>query len=120
MRLHHLAIQVPDLEVAEGFYAGVLGLRVTRRQEHALWLDAGGTILMLERCVGAGALDPWASPAPGPFVVALEIGAAERAGWLTRLEGAGVAVDHTSGFTIYFRDPWGCRLALSHYPAPAG
>jgi catechol 2,3-dioxygenase-like lactoylglutathione lyase family enzyme len=118
MRLHHVAIQVPDLDAAEAFYVGVLGLVVTRRQGHALWVDAGGTILMLERCSGAADTGPWASAAPGPFVVAFAIAASERAGWQARLEAAAVAIDHASGFTLYFRDPWGARLALSHYPEP--
>jgi catechol 2,3-dioxygenase-like lactoylglutathione lyase family enzyme len=122
MRLHHLAIQVPDLAAAAAFYGDLLGLAVLRRQPHAVWVDAGGTILMLERCADAGAADddaPWASPAPGPFVVAFGIAAGERATWRERLAAAGVAIHHESSFTLYFRDPWGTRLALSHHPEPA-
>jgi catechol 2,3-dioxygenase-like lactoylglutathione lyase family enzyme len=121
MRLHHVAIQVPDLDAAVAFYSGVLGLAEVRRQAHAVWVDAGGTILMLERCAAAHDADhddEWMSPRPGPFVVAFAIGAAERAGWRARLNAAGVVIHHESGFTLYFRDPWGTRLALSHYPEP--
>jgi hypothetical protein len=27
-----------------------------------------------------------------------------------------VTIDHESRFSVYFRDPFGTRLALSHYP----
>ena len=120
MRLHHLAIQVPDLDAAVAFYGGVLGLQTLRRQAHAVWVDAGGTILMLERCRETGTIDAsWEQPDAGPFVVAFAIAADERTAWLTRLAEAGVAVHHESAFTLYFRDPWGTRLALSHFPTPA-
>lgn len=121
MRLHHVAIQVPDLDDAATFYVGVLGLTETRRQAHGIWVDAGGTILMLERCTGSSpGAGPWASPEPGPFVVAFGIAASERDTWRRRLEGAGVPVSHESAFTLYFRDPWGTRLALSHHPEQRG
>lgn len=122
MRLHHVAIQVPDLDAALDFYGGVLGLTALRRQPHAVWVDAAGSILMLERCAGGRSDDgdaPWPSPAPGPFVVAFAIAPGERANWRDRLTAAGVAIHHESTFTLYFRDPWGTRLALSHHPEPA-
>lgn len=118
LRLHHLAVQVTDLDVARAFWCGVLGLVVVREQAHSVWLDVGGTILMLEQCAGPVVDEPWASARPGPFVVALTMTAAERAGWREKLEAAGVVVDHESGFTIYFRDPFGTRVALSHFPEP--
>ncbi len=117
MKLHHLAIQVTDLVAAEAFYADVLGLAVTRRQDHAVWVDAGGVIVMLERCSGGPSDDDWSSAQPGPFVVALSIRPDERATWRERLLRHGVTVHHESAFTIYFRDPFGTRLALSHYPS---
>jgi catechol 2,3-dioxygenase-like lactoylglutathione lyase family enzyme len=122
MRLHHVALQVTDLERARSFYAGVLGFVVTREQAHALWLDAAGVIVMLERCAGvddvAAADDAraWASPRAGPFVVAFAIAPHERASLRARLVDAGVAIDHESAFTLYVRDPFGARLAFSHYP----
>jgi catechol 2,3-dioxygenase-like lactoylglutathione lyase family enzyme len=118
VKLHHVAIQVGDLDAARAFYEGVLGLVVTRTQAHATWVDAGGVIVMLERCRGAAAADAWASDAPGPFVVAFTIDAADRDMWRARLTQAGVTLSHESPFTLYFRDPWGTRLALSHYASP--
>ena len=49
MRIHHLALRTRDLERLARFYAEVLGLRVIRRSERSVWLDASGTIVMLER-----------------------------------------------------------------------
>ena len=142
MRLHHLAIQVTDLDVARQFYCGTLGLAEVRRQAHAIWVDAGGTIVMLERCTGhdstggdSGPSGPhnrdysntwrsakyvdWPSDQPGPFVVAFAIAPGARDSWRDRLEQAGVSLSHSSAYTLYFRDPFGTRLALSHYPDPA-
>ena len=119
MKLHHVALQVTCLERARAFYVGVLGFVVTREQAHALWLDAGGVIVMLERCAGPDDAEPWASPRPGPFVVAFAISAGRRAELRQRLVDAGVAIDHESGFTLYVRDPFGARLGFSHYPDAA-
>ena len=117
LRLHHLAIQVPDLDVAEAFYGGVLGLAVTRRQGHAIWVDVDGVIIMLERCeVAAASAPPWRSAQPGLFVLALRMEPEDSEGWRSRLAAAGVGVDHESQFSLYFFDPFGTRLALSHYP----
>jgi len=122
VHIHHVALQVTDLERARSFYAGLLGFAVTREQAHALWLDAGGAVVMLERCAGsddeAAAADArtWASPRAGPFVVAFSIAPHERVSLRARLVDAGVVIDHESAFSLYVRDPFGARLAFSHYP----
>ena len=116
MRVHHVALQVTDLHVARAFYVDVLGFVVTREQGHSVWLDAGGATVMLELCAGPVVVDAWAADRAGLHVVAFAVAAGERAAWLRRLDAAGVAVDHVSGFSIYFRDPFGARLALSHFP----
>lgn len=135
---HHLAIKVRDLAAAERFYAGVLGLRVARRWpaadgagERSLWLDlgaAGDTFLALETLTASAALDVDAAAArsgalpspsgerPGHHLVALRIGRDQRSAWEARLTGAGVTISHRSDYTIYFTDPEGNRLGLSHYP----
>ncbi len=119
LQIHHIALQVTDLEVARAFYVDVLGFAVTRVQAHALWLDAGGVILMLEHCIGAVVVDSWSSDRPGPHVVAFAIAADQRDSWRARLAAAAVDIDHETGFTLYFKDPFGSRLALSHFPAPS-
>ena len=111
MKLHHVAVQVADLERARAFWCGVLGLVELRRQAHALWLDLDGAIVMLET---------GADPARGGLhVVALAIGASERAAWREKLAAAGVAVESETAFTLYVRDPDGTRVGLSSYPDPA-
>lgn len=119
MRLHHLALQVKDLERARAFYAGVLGMHETRRQPHSIWLDLDGSILMLERAEGDVVERPWRSDAPGLHLVAFAIGRAERAAWKEKLAAAGHPVVHETAFTIYVRDPEGNRVGLSHFPDPA-
>ena len=49
--IHHLAVVVRDLDRAEAFYGGVLGLAVERR-----WSDeAGAPRSCSEMCIGLGA-----------------------------------------------------------------
>ncbi len=125
--LHHLAIQCADLAACERFYAEVLGLPVLRRWpaegggDRSVWLGLGGdAFLALER---AGLPPPraagWRSPEAGLHLVALRIGAGERAGWEARLAAAGVPVVHRTGWTLYLRDPEGNRIGLSHHPEEA-
>jgi glyoxylase I family protein len=116
LSMHHVAVQVNNLEVARRFYVDLLGFRVTREQPHSVWLDAGGVIVMLELCSGVVEHGDWATPRVGPHVVAFSIAPADRSAWLQRLGDNNVVVDHESRFSIYFRDPFGARLALSHYP----
>ena len=125
--LHHLAIRVRDLAAVERFYTGLLGLAVVKRWpsahgdgERSIWVDTGdGAFLAIERTpshVQLHAHDP--DDAPGLFLVALTIDAADRETWRERFARAGVAVYHETRFTIYVRDPEGNRVGLSHYPVP--
>jgi catechol 2,3-dioxygenase-like lactoylglutathione lyase family enzyme len=57
-----------------------------------------------------------ADDAPGHHCVALKIAEKERAEWRERLETAGHPVERESPYSMYFRDPDGNLLALSHYP----
>ena len=121
MKIHHLALQVNDLEKARAFYVGVLGLALVREQAHALWVQAGETIVMLEKCADDVDVDDgraWASDRCGLFCVAFAITAGERDALKQRLRAAGVVIDHESGFTVYVRDPFGARLGFSHHPEP--
>ena len=126
--ISHFAIKVRDLAGAERFYCGVLGLEVDRRWPNAdgtglrsLWLKTGdgdGTFLALELVQsGASARERGAqTDESGHHLLALRITRHQRAGYESRLAAAGFPVTHRTGFTIYFRDPEGNRLALSHYP----
>jgi hypothetical protein len=113
--VHHIAVQVLDLERARAFYVDVLGMRETKRQPHSIWVQAGATIVMLER--GERARDaPWVSPETGLHLLALTISRAERDAWRDRLQAAGVPLERESPYTLYCRDPDGTRVGLSHYP----
>ncbi len=127
--LHHLALQCADLAATERFYVEVLGLPVARRWpaegggDRSVWLGLGGeAFLALERAGEPPRAGGWRSPEAGFHLVALRIGAHERAGWEARLAAAGVPVAHRTRWTIYLRDPEGNRVGLSHHPEdpPAG
>ncbi len=118
MKIHHIAFRTRDLEGLERFYVDVLALRVTRRNtspegDRSVWLDAGGAILMLER---AEADEP--DVAPGTMeLIAFDIGIEARIGYLARLGERHVAIEAQTDHTLYFRDPDGRRIGLSHYRA---
>jgi catechol 2,3-dioxygenase-like lactoylglutathione lyase family enzyme len=136
---HHVAIQCADLGKCEAFYREVLGLPVLRRWpregggDRSVWLSLGdGAFLALERadepppqprsagqrkCGDKPAVPaPWRDGKAGLHLVALRIAAAERRSWEDRLEAAGVLVVHRTRWTIYFHDPEGNRIGLSHHP----
>jgi len=125
---HHLAIQVRDLPRAERFYTEVLGLRVQRRWpfedgrpgERAVWLAvAGEEFLALEACDAERPPAPFRDPRAGLHLLALRILVADRAAWERKLAESGIAVVHRSRYTLYFLDPEGNRLGLSHFPDEA-
>jgi catechol 2,3-dioxygenase-like lactoylglutathione lyase family enzyme len=114
MRVHHLAFRTGDLGQLERFYVDALGLAVVRRSEgRSVWLDAGGSLLMLELAEPG---EP--CPAPGAMdLVAFEIAPQTRALCTERLAHAGVPIEGSTDFTLYVRDPDGRRIGLSSYPA---
>jgi glyoxylase I family protein len=123
--VHHLAIKVCDLVRAESFYTQILGLPVLRRWpaqagdgDRSLWLDLGaGAFLALER--GRHGCAPLAEEDSGLHLLALRIDRTERQAWIDRLAAAGVTPYRQTDFTIYFKDPEGNRIGLSHWPDPA-
>ncbi len=114
MRIHHLALRTRDLASLERFYGETLGLPVTRRDgDRSVWLDAGGTLLMLERAEEGEPLAP-----PGTKdLVAFAIAADQRGTCEERLAREAVVVEARTASTLYFRDPDGRRVALSAWPA---
>jgi glyoxylase I family protein len=127
LAFHHVAIQCADLERCERFYREVLGLSVLRRWpregggDRSVWLSVGSAdgFLALERADEPPEARPWRDGKPGLHLVALRIGASERRAWEDRLGAAGVAVVHRTRWSIYFHDPEGNRVGLTHHPQDA-
>jgi glyoxylase I family protein len=109
MRIHHLALRTDDLEALERFYAGLLGLAITRRGPSSLWLDAGGSILMLER---RDPSEPRIDAETKELLCfAISPGDHERF-------AAAIEIEASTDYTLYFRDPDGRRVGVSSYPEP--
>jgi hypothetical protein len=53
---------------------------------------------------------------PGWHAVALAIPLAERPRWRARLEESGVTLKRETQYSLFFEDPEGNLLALSHFP----
>ena len=123
--LHHVALRCSDLERSVQFYRGALALEVLRRwpgedgSERSVWLSTGHGFLALERASGPGVAGAFGDSPAGWQVVALEIHVADRAAWEERLALAGVDVVRRSPFSLFFQDPEGNRVALSHWPEEA-
>jgi catechol 2,3-dioxygenase-like lactoylglutathione lyase family enzyme len=124
---HHLAIQCADLSRCEAFYRDVLGLSVLRRWpreeggDRSVWLCVGDAaaeegFIALERADEPAEAHPWRDGRAGLHLFALRIAPSERRTWEDRLEAAGVLVAHRTRWTIYFHDPEGNRIGLTHYP----
>jgi glyoxylase I family protein len=115
VRIHHVAFRTKDLPRLLGFYTESFGFSVVRSTDSGVWLDAGGAILMLER---ASPEEPDV-PLGSMEIVVFAMAATERASYVEKLAVRGVAIEGETGFSIYFRDPDGRRLGLSHFPEPA-
>ena len=119
---HHLAIQVRHLGEAVAFYQRVLGLpELTRHHRpdgslRSVWLGVPGGFIALEEASGEVVETPFRDGHPGLHLVALRIDAAARRHVLEELASQGVQVVHQTRWSIYFRDPEGNRIALSHHP----
>ncbi len=115
MRIHHLAFRTLDLPRLEHFYATVLGLPCIRRSgARSVWLDAGGTLLMLE----ASSPEEPSIARSTLELVCFELSPETAAAALARLERASIPIEARTECTVYFRDPDGRRVGLSSYPTP--
>ncbi len=114
--LHHIAIKVCSLKKSREFYEKVFGWSVfdVKTDEHqsprAYWYKLGEVIFMIET---GGKLLTLGAESKG--VIAFTISKSEREKFLRHLKNLNISITHESEFSIYFNDPDGNRLALSHY-----
>lgn len=123
LAVHHLAVVVRDLDAAEHFYSGVLGLPVQKRWDdpqgrpRSVWVElAHGAFLAIERA--AAETPVRTDEAPGFHCLAFTIPSAEREPYRARLSAAGFPVERETPYTLYVRDPDHNLVAFSHYPLP--
>lgn len=119
------ALYADDLDAAEAFYGGVLGLpRVLRAGNRHVFFRAGRTILLVFNPDETEVADPDAKlPVPphgarGPGHLCFAASRAEIDAWRARLEAAGHPIeadfDWPNGArSIYFRDPAGNSLEMA-------
>ena len=117
--LHHLALGTRDVERLARFYRDVLELPEVARHAHAdgtlrsVWLNLGGSVLMLEHTSEAPRVVHGVGA--GPFLIALAVSPGAREASEQRLERAGCSIESRTDWTSYARDPDGNRIALSVY-----
>lgn len=120
------ALYADDLDAAERFYAGILGLEVVTRQAgRHVFFRVGASILLV--------FDPRATAQPprpdapirvpphgatGPGHFCLSVAAEALDGWRRHLEAAGVAIEAdfrwpNGARSIYVRDPAGNSLEFA-------
>ena len=118
-RILETALYAGDLDAAEGFYGGVLGLeRAARAGDRHVFFRMAGAMLLLfnpaetERSSTAPGLPVPPHGARGPGHLAFAASAAELDRWYARLTAAGVAIEAdfrwpNGARSIYVRDPAG-------------
>lgn len=115
MPVHHVALRSPDPARLAAFYSRALDLPERRRANDAdglysVWLDLGGTLLMVERGQQRTRDEGW----DGVFLTA-EAGAGE--GWAATWRALGIEPEGRTAYTLYARDPEGNRFGVSSFPA---
>ena len=119
------AIYTDDLDAAEAFYGGILGLEKIARagNRHVFYRCGPGVLLIfnpdeteIPSTGGPLSMPPHGARGPGHLCFRAE--AAELDDWKARLEAAGVEIESDmewpqGGRSIYFRDPAGNSLEFT-------
>lgn len=118
-RILETALYAADLDAAEAFYGGVLGLELVARSgtRHVFFRCGDGVLLIFDPAetrapVAGSALPVPAHGAEGGGHVCFAASGPEIADWRARLEAAGVAIEADFRWpggarSIYVRDPAG-------------
>ncbi len=124
-RVLETALYCDDLERASGFYGDVLGLRVMRRSERMLSLDAGlsSVLLLFRRGASRGGIETAGGMIPphdgtGPWHLAFAVDGDSLEEWEVRLTAHGIGIEGRvswprGGRSLYVRDPDGHSVELA-------
>ncbi|WP_212525968.1 VOC family protein [Actibacterium sp. MT2.3-13A] len=119
------ALYCPDLDAAEAFYGGVLGLtRLTRAGDRHVFYRVGGAVLLIfNPAETAKPPSPGALPVPphgarGPGHLCFAASDAGITLWRQRLEEAGHPIEAdfrwpNGARSLYFRDPAGNSIEIA-------
>ncbi|MBI4537854.1 MAG: VOC family protein [candidate division NC10 bacterium] len=112
-------LYIKDIDRAERFYTGVLGLRwVGKEEERHVFFRVGPGVLLLFRAEATRITETVpAHGTTGPGHVCLRIPSGSYEAWKRRLAEAGIAIEQEvtwpRGRSFYFRDPDGNSLELA-------
>ena len=119
-RILETVIYCSDLDAAEAFYSGILGLRLGSRAGNRGLVYAVDTAVLLvfnaDETVKGGIVPPHGARGPGHF--ALQIEPDQYEPWLAHLRTSGVIIEQEhvwpdwNARSIYFRDPAGNAAEL--------
>ncbi len=113
------SVYADDLEAAERFYTGVLGMEViTRVEGRHVFFRCGGRVFLVfnpERTREGGMIPGHGATGPGHACFAMRADEIEE--WCAHLQASGVEIetDYTwpgGGRSLYFRDPAGNSIEL--------
>lgn len=124
-RVIETAVYCDDLDAAEQFYGGILGLtKFWRGAGRDLFYAVGNTVLLIfvgEATAKGGTLPPHGATGPGHF--ALQIDQEQFEPWRAHLEASGIPIEKEHHWSdgqsrsLYFRDPSGNLVELITRPA---
>lgn len=114
-RVLETVVYCSDLDAAEKFYGGILGLELgSRSGNRGLFYVVGDQVLLIfnaDETVKGGTVPPHGAHGPGHFAIQIEPDHYDA--WLGYLQSAGIAIEQEhvwpdwNARSIYFRDPSG-------------
>ena len=119
-RVLETILYVDDLDAAERFYGGVLGLELDSRKPglFVFFKCGNGMLLLFEPEAASTGRNVPPHGAKGPGHACFAVAERDLDAWKARLEAAGVVIEQEmdwprGGRSFYFRDPAGNSLELA-------